>query len=359
MKTPDGAEPRLRPGLSRRDILSMLASGADLSNLMAAEVDLSSDAMQRESQSGYPNSIAWMSEVTRGIDFRERALDGANFSGGRAWRADFRAARLANADFTDSDVGDSLFTGADLTGASFRHATVARCRFDRATLNAAHFENANLQLADLSQARFDKLYLSGAVLEKTIIRRDQVARSIGEDKDEHYDQAVLAYAALKSNFRSLGLFEDASWAYLCERRAETKSRAPWRTRSPRGWKGFWAKAYDSLRWVGSCTVGTIAGYGERPGRAFAFIPVLVLVFASMFMATDSLQVVTNRGAYTHASAGYGQAAEHSLASFVTMSASRVQPRNDVGQVLTNLEALSGVSLVALTMFSLGKRITRT
>jgi hypothetical protein len=61
-----------------------------------------------------------------------------------------------------------------------------------------------------------------------------------------------------------------------------------------------------------------------------------------------------------AAAGFGACFRHSLASFVTLSTAgvgAVRPRSAGAQIWTSLEALTGVSLIALVMFSLGKRIT--
>ena len=175
-----------------------------------------------------------------------------------------------------------------------------------------------------------------------------------EQMERNYKDASAAYASLKTNFRGVGRFRDASWAYILERRMETKSLAPWRrfyqgTRLSRVVQG----CGDWMRWLSGCVSGFVSGYGERPLRAFICVPVTVALYTVIFRSTESLRRTDGT------SASLRSCFEHSLASFTTMSVSDVVPRSLTGQILTNLDALTGVSLVALVMFALGRRITRS
>lgn len=73
------------------------------------------------------------------IDFSNRCLVGADFSG----------AICKDCDFSDSDLSHANFTGADLY----------RCNFSRSVLYAAEFDNANL-----TRANFDGSYTYGWLL---------------------------------------------------------------------------------------------------------------------------------------------------------------------------------------------------
>jgi len=237
---------------TRADILRLLEDAtSSVRDLMAVEVDLSSDAIQRELQRRYPSrtvawlrhifgsnasvSAPWASDLTQGINFSGRDLTASRFDDSKIWRSNFCRAKLNKAVFRGADLGYSLFTDADLAEADFSYTDAEKCSFRGAQLTRSHFEHSTLDGADFSKAVIQSVYLSGAVLDKTLLSRSQICGRIGEEIDKCYADAVTAYSALKTNFRSLGLFEDASWAYLGERRVETKSLAPWR----RSYMGPW------------------------------------------------------------------------------------------------------------------------
>lgn len=357
---------------TRAEVLRLLESvTSNLRNLNAAEADLSSDAIQRELQRQYGKQIfrllrsafgnsntvvspLWASDLTQGINFSVRDLTASKFDDGKVWRSNFCKATLSAATFRGADLGYSLFTRANLSEADFSYATASMCSFRGTQISHSHFEHCSLAGADFSQASIKSIYLSGAILDKTLISRSQIAGQIGEEIDKRYADAVTAYSALKTNFRSLGLFEDASWAYLRERRAETKSLAPWRRSyavplyaRPVVWIGY------GLRWLGSCLIGAVAGYGERPVRAFAWIPIIVMLYTAMFHFLGGLTNTAGRPV------GWISDFQDSLASFVTMGVASIVTHSGPTQVVTSIDALTGVSLVALVMFSLGKRITRS
>jgi hypothetical protein len=133
---------------------------------------------------------------------------------------------------------------------------------------------------------------------------------------------------------------------------ETKALAPWRLA---GTVPLGRRAVALFRWLFGVLAGSIAGYGERPLRAFLWVPIIVLGYAILYWR---LRNVTSNGT---APAGFDACFRHSLASFVTMTdtvPAELGPLTSGGQMLTSIEAMTGVSLLALVMFSLGKRITR-
>ena len=346
-----------RSPLTREELLALLeASPAphDLTGVDVTKVDLSSDTLEREreefTQSEHRDPI-WFSDVTGGINFADATLDNAHFDGGKVWRGDFERANLTCASFTRSDAGLCRFDDADLTNADLSASTLARASFRGATVRKTHLSDADLRDADFSGATLDHVYLAGATLANTRISRQQLVGRMGEVLDKQYELATSAYAGLKSNFRNLGRFEDASWAYMQERRMETKSFAPWRRKDK-----FVPRLKSGVRWIGGCISGLVVGYGERPLRAIAFVPVLVSVYALLYWILGDLTVDG------HTAAGLGACFRNSLASFVTLSTSgtgEVKPRSPGAEIWTSLEAMSGVALIALVMFSLGKRITRS
>jgi uncharacterized protein YjbI with pentapeptide repeats len=343
--------------VSRKRLLALLQDPPNagvLEDTDARELDLSSDAIEREYEAwkrAHRRRAKWRSDATGGVNFADWQLARAHFDGGKVWRGDFARSNLSMASFNQSDAGLCRFVDADLTETDFTAATLARANFRGSLLNKTRFRDADLRDADLTGATFVHVYLAGAALANTRLGRSQLSAGVGEELDRDYESAISAYAALKTNFRNLGLIEDASWAYMQERSMETKALAPWRRDTD-----FARRFVSGLRWVGACLSGLVVGYGERPLRAVAWVPLLVAGFAMLYWRLGDLTVDGTTAA------GFGACMRHSLASFVTLSTSgaqAVRPRSPGAQIWTSLEAMSGVSLIALVMFSLGKRITRS
>jgi uncharacterized protein YjbI with pentapeptide repeats len=343
--------------VSRERILALIQDPPDagvLAGVDASGLDLSSDAIGREVGVWMRHRHVrplWHSDATGGINLAGWRLAGAHFDGGKVWRGDFERSDLSRASFRYCDAGVCRFADADLVETDFTGATLARANFRGSSLDRTRLCDADLRDADLTGATLDHVYLAGVTLANTRLRRSQLSAGVGEELDGDYGSAVSAYAALKSNFRNLGLFEEASWAYMQERRMETKALAPWRRD-----KSIVSRVACGLRWLGGCLSGLVVGYGERPLRAVAFVPFFVAAYALLYWLLGDLTVDGTTAA------GLGACFRHSLASFVTLSTSgaqAVRPRSAGAQVWTSLEALTGVSLIALVMFSLGKRITRS
>src|ERR1700682_1319846 len=109
------------------------------------------------------------------------------------------------ASFNQSDAGLCRFVDADLTETDFTAATLARANFRGSLLNKTRFRDADLRDADLTGATFVHVYLAGAALANTRLGRSQLSAGVGEELDRDYESAISAYAALKTNFRNLGL----------------------------------------------------------------------------------------------------------------------------------------------------------
>jgi hypothetical protein len=104
-----------------------------------------------------------------------------------------------------------------------------------------------------------------------------------------------------------------------------------------------------LNWVADLLVG----YGERPLRAASCGGVAIVVFALAFWLSGGVSNPNGQPIrwidYLH----------YSLATFSTIGFPALTPGNDLAKLLTSLEALTGISLLALLMFSLGNRINRS
>ena len=97
--------------------------------------------------------------------FANSLLDGASFARAEAQRCDFSKADMDNADFTRVHATDADFAGASARNADFTKAILQRTDFKRADLHKANFSDAVLAYADLSNASAVKANFSFSDLE--------------------------------------------------------------------------------------------------------------------------------------------------------------------------------------------------
>ena len=334
--------------LDRTEVLILIdantrALGLDLSGCLTREIDLSRETIQREwsasPDSSGRNPPLWKSRDTEGVDLHGARLDRFGLSGAMLDGADFGMARMRRAGLASAKAREASFFGADLRGArltatDLRRANLAVSNLRGAFLDRTSFVEANLTSADLRdvhaiQPRFDGATLWGArldgvdfsslepgamagvfwtnaVLDRTRIRREQLAGSIGEEiaadqnrrrwrrrnadkvvREELDDQAhgdwksSIEYRAarevylnLKNNFNSIGRYGDASWAYQKEREMERKAYGQeWCCAPVRKWSSLWLWATNWL----ACLV---TGYGELPWRPVRATIVVIAAFAA-------------------------------------------------------------------------------
>ena len=96
----------------------------------------------------------------------------------------------------------------------------------------------------------------------------------------------------------------------------------------------------------------LCGYGEKPLRTILWAVVILLVFPLLFYSSGG--VVSQNGQMT-----WLDYMNYSLGTFTTIGFSQFVPETPLAQVLTSIEALLGISILALLMFTLGNRISRS
>src|SRR6185436_15270790 len=135
---------------------------------------------------------------------------------------------------------------ADLTNADLSDSNCMRSDFSYATLY-----DANLTHANLFQARFNKTRFS--LKKRPILQADAQAWSRWCEDHHHLDlkdqevdrleQGIAIYLELKENFKSIGAYSEASWAYVQERRMRRACHHPriaaqcFKSDYPSGWGG--------------------------------------------------------------------------------------------------------------------------
>jgi hypothetical protein len=179
----------------------------------------------------------------------------------------------------------------------------------------------------------------------------------------HLEQSRQEYADLKANFIDTGNFEDASWAHIKERQMAKKTHSPRNARIyyadelpesrsllSAGWWGFYLR--HTAKWLLDWAAELTCGYGERPLRTVLWAGVVLLVFPLLYRASDG--IVSAAGAMS-----WLDYFNYSFGAFTTFGFDQFQAVTPVAQTLTSIEALLGISVLALLMFTLGNRISRS
>ena len=330
-----------------------------------AGIDLSQKTIQRElNKQGYSeqNPPLWYSGDLKQAKLRKRADVIASARNPTASEVvSKRAINLEGVDFSNSILVCATLEGADLDRANFQGARLHYANLRKARLTDANFKGARLNQADLTgaalqNADFTWATLRGAIinkcllyhvhLENTEIEREQVEETWEEirakeeekakrDPRRHYADAAIAYNRLKNNFVSIGRHNDAGWAFIKEKRMERKT---YRRFSPR-------RALNLFMDV-SC------GYGEHPWKVLILALAVVVVFGLFYWFFGGIKPEIESDPIS-----WSDNFIFSLRCFVTLAFPDLNPATFPVKILSSIEAALGVSLFALLMFSLGKRLT--
>jgi len=329
----------------------------------------------------------------QGADLEDAQLQGADLSGAQPQGADLSGAQLQgafliNAQLQGADLEDAQLQRAHLSGAQLQGAVLID-----AQLEGAHLEGAQLQRLDMySVVSLVGAHWGRAFLEYTRIDRRDMGQSIGDEDEAYrhgsagsedkwlkaaaYRDAGEAYLLLKNNFNQIGRYEDASWAYVKEQQMEKMAYywewrvwgqvaweqtekddyawewRSWRWRAWRAWGPFW-------RWLRNWAYELATGYGERVYMPVLWAVVVVAVFATIYAAAGNIasgDVGALGGQPTHSPL---TALVHSISAFATIGFNTLEPQGWGARLLTALEAMFGVGLFALYIFTLGNQISRS
>jgi len=306
----------------------------------------------------------------QGADLEDAQLQGADLSGAQPQGADLSGAQLQgafliNAQLQGADLEDAQLQRAHLSGAQLQGAVLID-----AQLEGAHLEGAQLQRLDMySVVSLVGAHWGRAFLEYTRIDRRDMGQSIGDEDEAYrhgsagsedkwlkaaaYRDAGEAYLLLKNNFNQIGRYEDASWAYVKEQQVE-KTAYYWE------WRALGWRARGSLwRWLRNWAYELATGYGERVYMPVLWAIVVVAVFAGIYAVAGNIasgDVGALQGEPTHNPL---IALVHSISAFATIGFNTLEPQGWGARLLTALEAMFGVGLFALFIFTLGNRMSRS
>jgi len=262
-------------------------------------------------------------------------VDAANLEGAELTSADLTGANLAGVCLRRADLTDARLHGAGLRGAR---------------LEGAYFSGVALQGHDMYEVgSLDGAHWHGALLDHTRIRQKSLGKAVGDELTAHtkktaaaYHQAKEAYLLLKNNFNQIGRYEDASWAYVKEQQMEKMAYyREWRSHRWqvwRAWGSFW-------RWLRNWAYELATGYGERPWNPVIGGGLIILGFAGAFCATRAI-------------ANFWDALVYSIATFATFNLADTGPTGRAADLASSVEALLGIALLALVVFTLGNKMSR-
>jgi uncharacterized protein YjbI with pentapeptide repeats len=348
------------------------AANVDLSGHDLTGINLSGEVLEELlEEMGYTGAgrgPAWFEPWTKGV----------SLSGAQLGEAQLRMADLRNACMERADLHN-----ADMAGAFLQDATLEDADLRRANLTGAVLSHTILWA---KKPTLEGVYLYGAQIEFTPCTRDQFGAGIGEELDRDWLRAREAYLTLRHNFLDLGRYTDASWAYRKERRMERAISFPseegdrWVRdamtalpeqvrRLPGGLLRFltYARLYlrpqrgvplYRLRHLGNWLQDATCEYGENPWRLMLWAAGVVLAFAGVHLLADLLSPVpVSLAAAPGQPAGVAAYLSLSILSFASMSFQRVEPVSAVGALLASVEAMLGLGLLALFMYTLGRRMS--
>jgi uncharacterized protein YjbI with pentapeptide repeats len=380
---------------TREEILKMIEEvggpqNLDLSGKDLSKIDLSKEAIAEELEEYRKNNPdqppPWCSQETRGIDLHGANLEKANLLDARLEGADLQGAHLEEAILMDvclekaflldAHLEEACLWGAHLEGACLWNTHLERANLRQARLLGGIHAGAHLEGADLYMAHLEKADLSlatslagahfyGTWLDQTRITKEQLGGSIGEEVDKRYYEAKEAYLLLKNNFNQIGRYDDASWAYVKERQMEKMTYHPKLARtyyakieglpdgaSPKSWTWWHFYVKYTLKWLWDWIIWWLCGYGESPGKVVRVAIIVLLAFPLLYWLTSLTppngQNILWRDYFLY-----------SLYSFASMEHPTLQATSWIAQLFTGLESLSGIALLALLMYTLGRRISRS
>jgi uncharacterized protein YjbI with pentapeptide repeats len=367
----------------------------DLSGQDLRQVDWSAEAVayQLEKRDYRPGDELpkWVSPFAargaRGLNMKEAILKNANLQYANLQGIDFTRANFEGADLRDTCLRESNFFEANLSFARLWRADLRRTTLNNAVLKQTSFYRAEFEDTEFLDADLTNTVLHRNDLSKIIVRRKSLPnRLIIENFKQHaalvkwddpaitpkewerevvryLERAKDAYRGLKICFSNNGMYQDASWAYFRERVVERRMHGLSQIMlyfgdSIKGMNLYplrylWLHIKHSLIWLAFWLEELTCGYGERPLRTLGFAAAVIFGFAPLYWNSGGISAKLDQ------SLRWSDYLIYSMSTFATVNLPRFNVINTIAELLTSLEALFGIAILALLMFALGNRISRS
>ena len=197
----------------------------------------------------------------------------------------------------------------------------------------AYLVGTYLDISLISGALIDFI---DALLKNTTIEKEQIENHILQEEKKEFSKAQRVYLLLKNNFHSIGRYEDESWAFKKEKGMERKSYCHFKT---------------IHKWLWSCFLNGIFGYGEQPGKVIVSAILVILLFASLFMIFG----ISNVGIEFNTSNNFLDCMYFSTITFTTLGYGDFRPLEGWGRILAGSEAFIGAFMMALFVYTFARR----
>ena len=256
----------------------------------------------------------------------------------------------------------------------------------------AYLENIYLDIDLGKRILIDFNY---ALLRNTKIERDQIENHILQEEREKFSEAQEIYLLLKNNFHSIGKYEDESWAFKKEKDMErlsysfnsfTKNMESKEKKSKRKisigkrskFVSFfnWLKTKNFRKWLSSCFLNIIYGYGERPRNVILSAVFIIILFSIFFsflginspeiiemksypvqeIFNSNLEIISKGNLINKTTNYYIDCLYFSTITFTTLGYGDFRPLEGLGRILAGSEAFIGAFMMALFVYTFARRI---
>ena len=224
------------------------------------------------------------------------------------------------------------------------------------------FRNTLLDKISLCFEIYNDSYVDfeGARIKDTVFRRDHIEGYIIQENKKSYDKAKEIYITLKNNFHSIGRYDDESWAFKKEKDMERKSNCHFKTLH---------------KWLWSCFLNAIYGYGEKPWNVVIAAGVVILFSALLFslIGIGNPEIIELKGIAVHQNSGnifdlaskgllknnvirnFPDSLYFSAITFTTLGYGDFRPLEGWGRILAGSEAFIGAFMMALFVYTFARR----
>lgn len=358
--------PRPKNRLTREDVVKLITANGGPVGLDLRNVDLVGADLQHLDLRG-----VLFSDQLIGSDLSHCNLSGSNLTGAIICNATCVRTHMTKADLRDVDFRFTRFEDAYMRGADLRGADFYRARLlGRTSLLETNMFGASLYLADISGVIVRQSSIGSRIMPEDLRlfkefharRRKVTPERYIELETRRFAEAREVYQSLKARWMEEGRYGDASWAFFKERQMAKQTYHPLRTHHYHEhherrliFSLSWWKFYVtySIRWIFAWLAELSCGYGERPLRTVFWAVVSIVSFGFLYAMSEG---IVRTGSNSIRWIDYFL---YSLASFSTINVADLIAANDIAKVLTSLEALVGIAFLALLMFTLGNRISKS
>ena len=230
-------------------------------------------------------------------------------------------------------------------------------RRGKISFERAHLENIYLDIELVEDIFID---FTDALLKNTKIKKSRIENHILQEKEKEFSKAKEIYLLLKNNFHSIGRYADEGWAFKKEKDMDRKSNCHFKTLH---------------RWLWSCFLNIIYGYGERPCNVIKTAVAIIIIFALSFsfIGLGNPEIIELKGTAIHQNSGnmvdlvskgllknnvirnFPDSLYFSTITFTTLGYGDFRPLEGWGRILAGSEAFIGAFTMALFVYTFARR----